>query len=100
MLIVASYYNRKTLLLPFPLAIRLTMRLLQVISQRLESFNPDSPEMLRYAILSHVWGKEEVTCEDIGNLLKAKRMLGFEKIRLSCVRAKRDGLRYVWVDTC
>ena len=56
--------------------------------------------MPKYAILSHVWGKEEVTFEDIGDLFKARRMLGFEKIRLSCVQAKRDGLQYVWVDTC
>ena len=56
--------------------------------------------MPKYAILSHVWGKEEVTFEDIGDLFKARRMLGFEKIRLSCVQAKRDGLQYMWVDTC
>jgi len=56
--------------------------------------------MPKNAILSHVWGKEEVTFERIGNLPKARRTLSFEKVRLSCVQTKRDGLRYVWVDTC
>ena len=56
--------------------------------------------MPKYAILSHVWGREEVKFEDIGDLSKAGRMLGYEKILLSCAQARRDGLQYVWVDTC
>jgi len=27
-------------------------------------------------------------------------MRGYEKIQYACEQAKRDGLNYVWVDTC
>ena len=53
-----------------------------------------------YAILSHVWELEEVAFLDIDDIQRARHMRGFEKIRLSCQQARRQGLCYVWVDTC
>ncbi|KAH8786755.1 heterokaryon incompatibility protein-domain-containing protein [Hyaloscypha sp. PMI_1271] len=64
----------------------------------LESF--DRSEIPPYAILSHVWDKDEVTFQDVHDLPKAKRMLGYEKIRLSCRQAEQHSLEYIWVDTC
>nr|KAK5440398.1 hypothetical protein LTR18_007686 [Exophiala xenobiotica] len=52
-----------------------------------------------YAILSHTWGKEEVTFQEIGTP-RAKRKLGYEKITKCCAQAKLEGLGYAWVDTC
>jgi hypothetical protein len=39
------------------------MRLLNVETLRLESFNDD--ELPSYAIISHTWGKDEVTFGDL-----------------------------------
>jgi len=53
----------------------------------------------KYAILSHRWGAEEVTYND---LLKGtgKSKAGYRKIRFCGEQARRDGLQYFWVDTC
>jgi len=52
-----------------------------------------------YAILSHTWGPEEVTFQDlVARTGKAKA--GYEKIKFCAERAKRDGLEFFWVDTC
>lgn len=59
-----------------------------------------------YAILSHTWGTDEVSYQDLQKLDSLEtapavlRKAGFEKIRFTCEQAKRDGLRYAWVDTC
>jgi hypothetical protein len=54
-----------------------------------------------YAILSHTWGpdNEEVTFADIVND-DGWGKAGYEKIRFCGAQARRDGLRYFWVDTC
>jgi hypothetical protein len=59
---------------------------------------PDN-ENLKYAILSHTWGSEEVTFEDLKNGT-GKNKAGLRKIRFCAEQAVRDGLRYFWVDTC
>ena len=55
----------------------------------------------KYAILSHTWGPdaEEVTFRDMVNGA-GERKTGYEKIRFCAQQARRDGLRYFWVDTC
>jgi hypothetical protein len=53
-----------------------------------------------YAILSHTWGKEEVSYHEIdtwGFTLKKKE--GYLKINYCCEQAILDGLDWVWVDT-
>jgi len=47
---------------------------------------PDN-ENLKYAILSHTWGSEEVTFEDFKNGTE-KNKAGFEKIRFCAEQAK------------
>ena len=60
-----------------------------------------SDDVPRYAILSHTWGAdtEEVTFEDLMNGV-GKDKTGYNKIRFCGEQARRDGLRYIWVDTC
>jgi hypothetical protein len=53
-----------------------------------------------YAILSHTWGKEEVSFQDIQNLEAAKQKEGFKKIAFCCEQARGDRLKWAWVDTC
>ena len=72
------------------------MRLLDTSTQTLVEFaNPPD----EYAILSHTWGKEEVTFEDITSDKKYWKD-GWDKIVNCCELAKRDGWDYVWIDTC
>ena len=54
-----------------------------------------------YVILSHTWGADtdEVTFRDlVDNTGKSKA--GYNKIRFCEQQAKRDSLKYIWVDTC
>jgi hypothetical protein len=75
------------------------MRLLQYNSVgqlSLKEFHQEIPE---YAILSHTWGVEEVTFEDLQNGTGTKKA-GYKKIRFCGEQASRDSLKYFWVDTC
>ncbi|GLB12364.1 hypothetical protein AtubIFM57258_010046 [Aspergillus tubingensis] len=56
-------------------------------------------ELPPYAILSHTWGNEEVTFQEI-NAASAKEKSGYNKIIQCCSVARADGHKYVWIDTC
>jgi len=87
------------------------MRLIHATSDggfALKEFGEEVPE---YAILSHTWGMDEVSFGDITKLSSvsdseveteamAKKGGGWDKIRFCAQQAKRDGLEYLWVDTC
>lgn len=51
-----------------------------------------------YAILSHTWGQDEVSYQDICDKRLGKA--GYRKIEFTIERAVQDGYRHVWVDTC
>ena len=53
----------------------------------------------KYAILSHRWEAEEVTFADLMNST-GKNKAGYGKIQFCGEQARRDGLKYFWVDTC
>jgi hypothetical protein len=59
-----------------------------------------NPEEYRYAILSHRWGRDEVSFQDMADLHRARRMAGFHKIQMTCRKALEKGLPHAWVDTC
>ncbi|KAL2680360.1 hypothetical protein Neosp_007957 [[Neocosmospora] mangrovei] len=71
------------------------------LSISLESYTGSIP---KYAILSHRWAtnpQDEVTFEDMTMRIEtAREKSGFEKIRGCCAQALRDGLHWVWIDTC
>lgn len=52
-----------------------------------------------YAILSHTWGEEEVSFQDLDDLNHVEK-LGYEKIEGCCEQAVLDCLNFVWIDTC
>ncbi|KAK4553802.1 hypothetical protein LTR86_008977 [Recurvomyces mirabilis] len=54
---------------------------------------------IRYAILSHRWGKNEVLYEQWGRD-KRDQIRGWAKIQGACRQALTDGINYLWVDTC
>lgn len=63
---------------------------------KIEEF--DDISIPQYAILSHRWGKDEPTLQDVQGDTTAKE--GFKKVKQSCDMAKRDGIDYIWIDTC
>ncbi|GKT47601.1 vegetative incompatibility protein HET-E-1 [Colletotrichum spaethianum] len=74
------------------------MRLINAKTLQLQEFFADRPN---YAILSHTWGVEEVTYQD----MQADRALiqhktGWKKIEGCCALALRCGFNWVWIDTC
>lgn len=52
-----------------------------------------------YAILSHRWGLEEVTLQDLYDGTGSSKY-GYRKLRFCGEQAWHDGLSYFWVDTC
>ncbi|KAI1142576.1 HET-domain-containing protein [Hypoxylon sp. FL0543] len=73
------------------------MRLLQVYTRELKEYNGGF--IPPYAILSHTWGKHEVTFQDLTKL-DHKSFQGYTKVEGCCQQAAKDGLQYVWIDTC
>ena len=53
-----------------------------------------------YAILSHRWGTDEVTFKDLIDGTSKSKAGGYSKIQFCREQARRDGLKYFWVDTC
>ncbi len=74
------------------------MWLLNCSNYRLESHDSTSPP--KYWILSHTWGADEVTFQDMQDLKAAAFKEGFQKIEGMCKLASAHGIQYVWIDTC
>jgi Heterokaryon incompatibility protein (HET) len=74
------------------------MRLIHTTTLKIYEFAPkDVPP---YAILSHTWGSEEVTFQDMSTSYPPSKTLGYDKI-MECAKQVRDArLDYVWIDTC
>ncbi|KAH8671431.1 heterokaryon incompatibility protein-domain-containing protein [Xylariales sp. PMI_506] len=53
----------------------------------------------QYAILSHTWGDEEVTFQDMA-LTNSHLKAGYHKIKETCRLALAMNFNYAWVDTC
>lgn len=76
------------------------MRLINANTLKLESFF--QANVPPYAILSHTWGpdEEEITFQDFQNDKIDKPGVGRFKLKASCQQAGKDGLKYIWNDTC
>ncbi|KAF2179377.1 HET-domain-containing protein [Zopfia rhizophila CBS 207.26] len=82
------------------------MRLINTETLKLENFHESN--LPKYAILSHTWGKSEITFRELRNLnmsllnarIRIKGKAGYYKITKSCTQALSEGIPYVWVDTC
>jgi hypothetical protein len=54
-----------------------------------------------YVILSHAWGENEVSFQQInGPREQIQSYAGFIKIQKCCAQAATDGFEHVWIDTC
>ncbi|KAJ3548062.1 hypothetical protein NM208_g1198 [Fusarium decemcellulare] len=76
------------------------MRLLQVESREIVEFITD--HVPPYAILSHTWGEQEITMANWNSMeeVELRELRGYAKIQFSLDQATKDGLGWVWVDTC
>ena len=74
------------------------MWLINAHSYRLEWFS-DSDKAPPYAVLSHTWGDDELTFQDIQDPAAPEKPT-FAKVRVTCAQALADELGYAWVDTC
>lgn len=72
------------------------MYLLDVHTYKLKYFPGEVPP---YTILSHTWGDDEITFQDIGTVGVEQRT-GYAKVDKACELASADGLDYIWIDTC
>ncbi|KAG2417117.1 hypothetical protein HFD88_008335 [Aspergillus terreus] len=78
------------------------MRLLNTTQQRSggfetkEFFDDALPD---YAILSHTWGEEEVSYQDLKNGDYAN-MKAYAKIKECCSISRSSNIAWVWIDTC
>ncbi|KAI0897565.1 HET-domain-containing protein [Annulohypoxylon nitens] len=73
------------------------MRLLNAESITLHEFQ--GSKIPKYAILSHTWGDDEVSFQDL-QAGKGPGKEGYKKIVFTCRQALLHGLEWVWVDTC
>ncbi|KIX97824.1 uncharacterized protein Z520_06602 [Fonsecaea multimorphosa CBS 102226] len=73
------------------------MRLINAQTLAVEYFDDD--KIPQYAILSHRWEEGEVLFEDTKDGY-AKQKRGYAKVCNSARQALRDGLQYIWIDTC
>jgi hypothetical protein len=75
------------------------MRLLDTTT--LEFYEVDVSLAPPFAILSHTWGDEEITFDDMcGQRGAIESRKGFQKVVGFCEKARKDALKYGWVDTC
>ncbi|KAK4225299.1 heterokaryon incompatibility protein-domain-containing protein [Podospora fimiseda] len=79
------------------------MRLINVHTLKLHEFFGSNIPTGEYAILSHTWEEEEVTFQEMQSLgdnpdIRTKK--GFSKIESTCKKAKENGIKWAWVDTC
>jgi hypothetical protein len=77
------------------------MRLINTKTLRLEEYFGD--DIPKYAILSHTWGKDEITFQEFQDVQQEEKhgmKNGYLKILGTCTKALEYGLDYAWVDTC
>ncbi|KAH8800458.1 HET and ankyrin domain protein [Xylogone sp. PMI_703] len=73
------------------------MHLINTKTCKLETLGNPTP---LYAILSHTWGGDEITLQDIQSGKFDENKEGYKKLRNTCSVAASHGFEHVWVDTC
>ncbi|KAK0754307.1 heterokaryon incompatibility protein-domain-containing protein [Schizothecium vesticola] len=72
----------------------------QLATERLASFESEGSIPV-YAILSHRWEDDEVTFHEVDSQDPAvKEKKCYRKLRYACEEAQKQGIAWVWVDTC
>ena len=78
------------------------MRLINVENGQFEWYV--NAEDVNYAILSHVWGDEEISFQDYNeknfNTANGDLKMGYRKIQYTLMQARNDKISFIWIDTC
>ncbi|KAL9618563.1 MAG: hypothetical protein Q9160_006747 [Pyrenula sp. 1 TL-2023] len=75
------------------------MRLINTSTLELEQYYERN--VPKYAILSHTWGNEELSLQDMQQINPhVENLAGFKKVKACCQLALAEGYRYIWIDTC
>ena len=53
-----------------------------------------------YAILSHTWGAEEISLQQMQAGKASEKTVAYAKLLGTCQQALKDGYEWVWIDTC
>ncbi|KAK4557116.1 hypothetical protein LTR86_006097 [Recurvomyces mirabilis] len=64
-----------------------------------QSLNDVAAAKLTYGILSHTWGKDEVTYADVV-AQRGTDKAGYAKVRNAIQCAREDGFKLIWIDNC
>jgi hypothetical protein len=75
------------------------MLLLKLDGEIISRIESDENNLPQYATLSHTWGRDEVTFEDMA-LGTGRKKLGYRKLVRCGKQAAKDGLKFFWADTC
>lgn len=75
------------------------MRLLNTTTHTVAEFD-NQHTIPNYAILSHTWGRQEVSYNDLLHTNTAPTLQGYRKLIDFCSEAARHGFQWVWMDTC
>lgn len=73
------------------------MRLINATTYKVHEFLSDD-SIPPFAILSHTWGKEECSLQQMEDPDVSMRK-GYAKIQLCCEQALKDRFQWAWVDT-
>lgn len=92
----------------YPSSLLVSMWLLSTSRATLKAFvSPESVPKPGFAILSHVWGDDEQSFQDVVNIGKRcetsnknPREHVCSKIRKTCELVEKHGFDWVWIDTC
>jgi len=81
------------------------MRLLNTSTLEMEYFDggPTTPRCPPYSILSHTWNEGEVTLQEMESRPTSCLVLekpGYSNVLACVAKARSDGYKYVWIDTC
>ncbi|KAI0898188.1 HET-domain-containing protein [Annulohypoxylon nitens] len=77
------------------------MRLINTKTLFVESFDDSQVPKCPYAILSHMWGSEEVLFHEVQERqADITRKAGWIKMANFCATAQAHGFDYAWIDTC
>lgn len=74
---------------------------MRLITVRMKDLVVKNENGVNYSILSHRWGDDEVSFQEIIQSPElVHKKAGWLKILKCCEQAERGGLLYVWVNTC
>lgn len=79
------------------------MRLINTSTLQIEAFNKN--DVPKYAIVSHTWGREEVTWAEMASdspvpRSHIKHKEGYRKVKAACDMALSQHFEWIWIDTC